>query len=388
MSQTPFDIIVYGASGFTGRLVAEYLNDRYGADGEIRWAMGGRSADKLAAVREEMGIPESVPIVVADSSDADALTAMAKQTKAIITTVGPYQLYGDTLVEVCAKTGTDYLDLCGEPAWMRKKIDALEPIAKQSGARIVFSSGFDSIPFDCGVWLTQQRCIEKTGRPSPRIRGRVRKMQGTFSGGTAASFKATLAAARDPEILAILRDPYSLAPGFEGVEQPPGNKPYLDEAIGMWVAPFIMATINTRNVHRTNMLLGGAYGKDFVYDEMVVTGPGEQGEKIAKALADRDEMSSDDGPKPGEGPGKEEREAGHYDVLFVAETDGEPIRLGVKGDRDPGYGSTSKMISEAAICLVKDKADTPAGIWTPAAAMGQALIDRLTANAGLTFEFE
>ncbi|MEM1439847.1 MAG: saccharopine dehydrogenase NADP-binding domain-containing protein [Pseudomonadota bacterium] len=388
MSQADFDIVVYGATGFTGRLVAEYLNDRYGVDGEVKWAMAGRSADKLASVRAEMGISESVELVVADSNDAEAVTAMANRTKAIITTVGPYQLYGNTLVEVCAKTGTDYLDLCGEPAWMRQKIDALEPTAKQSGARIVFSAGFDSIPFDCGVWLAQQRCIEQTGKPSPRIRGRVRKMQGTFSGGTAASFKATMAAARDPEILAILRDPYSLAPGFQGVEQPHGTKPYLDEAIGMWVAPFIMATINTRNVHRSNHLLGGAYGNDFVYDEMVITGPGEKGEQIAKALADRDEMSSDDGPKPGEGPSKEERDAGHYDVLFLAETEQGPIKLGVTGDRDPGYGSTSKMIAEAAVCLVKDKADTAAGIWTPAAAMGQALIDRLKANAGLTFEFE
>ncbi|MEL6199155.1 MAG: saccharopine dehydrogenase NADP-binding domain-containing protein [Pseudomonadota bacterium] len=388
MSQADFDIVVYGATGFTGRLVAEYLNDRYGVDGEVKWAMAGRSADKLASVRAEMGISDSVELVVADSNDAEAVTAMANRTKAIITTVGPYQLYGNTLVEVCAKTGTDYLDLCGEPAWMRQKIDALEPTAKQSGARIVFSAGFDSIPFDCGVWLAQQRCIEQTGKPSPRIRGRVRKMQGTFSGGTAASFKATMAAARDPEILAILRDPYSLAPGFQGVEQPHGTKPYLDEAIGMWVAPFIMATINTRNVHRSNHLLGGAYGNDFVYDEMVITGPGEKGEQIAKALADRDEMSSDDGPKPGEGPSKEERDAGHYDVLFLAETEQGPIKLGVTGDRDPGYGSTSKMIAEAAVCLVKDKADTAAGIWTPAAAMGQALIDRLKANAGLTFEFE
>ncbi|MEM6810313.1 MAG: saccharopine dehydrogenase NADP-binding domain-containing protein [Pseudomonadota bacterium] len=388
MSQADFDIVVYGATGFTGRLVAEYLNDRYGADGEVKWAMAGRSSDKLAAVRAEMGIPESVELVVADSNDAEAVTAMANRTKAIVTTVGPYQLYGNTLVEVCAKTGTDYLDLCGEPAWMRLKIDALEPTAKQSGARIVFSSGFDSIPSDCGVWLAQQRCIEETGKPSARIRARVRKMQGTFSGGTAASFKATMASARDPEILAILRDPYSLAPGFEGVEQPHGTKPYLDEAIGMWVTPFIMATINTRNVHRTNMLLGAPYGNDFVYDEMVVTGPGEKGEQIAKALADRDDMASDDGPKPGEGPSKEERDAGHYDILFLAETDAAPIKLGVTGDRDPGYGSTSKMLAEAAICLVQDKSDTPGGIWTPAAAMGQALIDRLTANAGLTFEFE
>ncbi|MEM7610574.1 MAG: saccharopine dehydrogenase NADP-binding domain-containing protein [Pseudomonadota bacterium] len=388
MSERAFDIVVYGASGFTGRLVAEYLNARYQGDDSVKWAMAGRNADKLASVRSEMGIADDVALIVADGDDEASLKAMAIQTKAIITTVGPYQMYGEKLVAVCAKTGTDYLDLCGEPAWMRQMIDAHAASAGASGARIVFSAGFDSIPFDLGVWLLQQRCIAETGKPSARIRGRVRKMQGTFSGGTAASMKATMAAARDPEILALLRNPFSLVPGYEGADQPHGNKPMFDEAVGSWVTPFIMAPINTRNVHRSNALLDFAYGKDFVYDEMLMTGPGEKGESIAKALADRDSMASDDGPKPGEGPSKEERENGHYDVLFVAETDQGPIRLGVTGDRDPGYGSTSKMISEAAICLVNDCPDVAAGIWTPAAAMGQKLIDRLVANAGLTFEFE
>lgn len=384
--QKQFDVVVYGASGFTGRLVAEYLDHQYGGDDSVRWAMAGRNADKLAAVRAEMGIPESVELITADGEDRDSLNAMCAQTKAVITTVGPYQLYGGLLVEVCAKTGTDYLDLCGEPAWMRQMIDAHDATAKQSGARIVFSAGFDSIPFDCGVWLLQQQCIAVDGRPSARIRGRVRKMQGTFSGGTAASFKATMAAARDPEILAILRNPFSLVPGFEGAPQPSGTKPMFDEAIDSWVTPFIMATINTRNVHRSNALTGFSYGEDFVYDEMLMTGPGDQGEKIAKALADRDDMSSSDGPKPGEGPSKEEREAGFYDVMFVAERDGDAMTLVVTGDRDPGYGSTSKMLAEAALCLVKDCESTAAGIWTPAAAMGQPLIDRLIANAGLTFD--
>ncbi|MEL7311786.1 MAG: saccharopine dehydrogenase NADP-binding domain-containing protein [Pseudomonadota bacterium] len=381
-----FDVVVYGASGFTGRLVAEYLQNQYGDNGDVRWAMAGRNADKLAAVRSEIGVPDTVPLITADGADRASLDAMAARTRAIITTVGPYQMYGSLLVEVCAKTGTDYLDLCGEPAWMRQMIDAHEATAKQSGARIVFSAGFDSIPFDCGVWLLQQHCIEADGKPSSRVRGRVRKMQGTFSGGTAASFKATMAAARDPEILALLRNPFSLVPGFTGADQPPGTKPMYDEVIGSWVTPFIMATINTRNVHRSNALTGFSYGEDFVYDEMLMTGPGEKGEQIAKALADRDDMSSSDGPKPGEGPSKEEREAGHYDVLFVAERDGDPLQLVVTGDRDPGYGSTSKMLAEAALCLVKDCPSTSAGIWTPAAAMGQALIDRLKSNAGLTFD--
>ena len=386
MTKTPeFDVVVYGASGFTGRLVAEYLARRYADDGDVRWAMAGRNPDKLEAVREEMGIGDDVPVIRADGGDEESLVAMARRTQAVITTVGPYQLYGELLVEVCAKTGTDYLDLCGEPPWMRHMIDAHARAAGASGARIVFSAGFDSIPFDCGVWALQQHCIAETGKPSARIRGRVLKMQGTFSGGTVASSRATMAAARDPKILALLRDPYALVPGHQGVEQPLGNKPFHDDAIGSWVTPFVMAPINTRNVLRTNALTGFSYGEDFVYDEMLVTGPGEKGEALAKALAEHDALGGDDAPKPGEGPDKAEREAGHYTLLFVADTDAGPQQLVVTGDRDPGYGSTSKMLAEAALCLVKDRTDTAAGIWTPAAAMGQALIDRLVANAGLTF---
>ncbi|MEO0575109.1 MAG: saccharopine dehydrogenase NADP-binding domain-containing protein [Pseudomonadota bacterium] len=388
MTDKTFDLVIYGASGFTGRLVAEYLQQRYADDASLSWAMAGRNAEKLAQVRAEMGIADSVPILVADGDDVDSLNALVAQTKAVITTVGPYQIYGNKLVEVCAKTGTDYLDLCGEPAWMRQMIDAHESTAKASGARIVFSAGFDSIPSELGVWKLQQMCIAKNGKPSSHIRGRVRKMQGTFSGGTAASFKATMAAARDPKILDVLRNPYSLVPGFTGVDQLPGTKPMFDEASGSWVAPFIMATINTRNVFRSNALQGYPYGEDFRYDEMMMTGPGEKGEQIAKALADRDSMNDKDGPKPGEGPSKEERENGHYDFVFIADTDDGQMRLGVTGDRDPGYGSTSKMLAEAGICLVKDCPDAAAGIVTPAAAMGQKLLDRLVANAGLTFEAE
>ncbi|MEM9171995.1 MAG: saccharopine dehydrogenase NADP-binding domain-containing protein [Pseudomonadota bacterium] len=390
MSDKAYDVVVYGASGFTGRLVAEYLQHQYGDDDSVRWAMAGRNAEKLAAVRDEMGISDAVQIIVADGSDESSLQAMAAQTKAIITTVGPYQLYGEALVAVCAKTGTDYLDLCGEPAWMRDMIDAYESTAKASGARIVFSSGFDSIPSDLGVWRLQQECIKQTGKPSARIRGRVRKMQGTFSGGTAASLKATLkAAASDPEVERRMKDPHSLVPGHKGAPQPPDYKPYLDEALGSWVTPFVMAAINTRNVLRTNALLGFAYGEDFQYDEMTLTGPGEKGQQIAMAMIERSkEMASDKGPKPGEGPSKEERENGFYDFIFVAETDQGPIKLGVTGDRDPGYGSTSKMLAEAALCLVKDRPEQPGGIWTPASALGQPLIDRLVANAGLTFGLE
>ncbi|MGL6204166.1 MAG: saccharopine dehydrogenase family protein [Giesbergeria sp.] len=387
----PFDLVVHGATGFTGRLVVEYLLQRYPQGSGLRWAMGGRNADKLAAVRGELGAPADTPLVVTDTSNPSSLQALMDSTRLVLTTVGPYQLYGDELVAACAANGVDYVDLCGEPAWMRRMIDAHEAQAKASGARIVFSCGFDSIPFDLGVYLLQTEMKTRFGQPASRVRGRVRKMKGTFSGGTAASLKATLAAAAsEPGVLDLLRDPFALTPGFTGPRQPSGAKPLVDEALGegVWVAPFVMAAINTRNVHRSNFLLGHAYGQDFVYDEMLVTGTGAKGEAFANAVASDKSLGSDSGPKPGEGPSREEREAGHYDVLFLGEdAAGHHLRVAVTGDRDPGYGSTSKMIAEAAVCLLENRS-TPGGIWTTAPALGQALIERLRANAGLTFSVE
>ena len=389
-----FDIVVHGATGFTGRLVVEYLMARYpngGNDASLHWAMGGRSAAKLAEVRDAIGAPASTPLVVTDSADPASLKALTDRTRLVLTTVGPYQLYGNELVAACAASGTDYVDLCGEPAWMRKMIDAHEAQARASGARVVFSCGFDSIPFDLGVLLLQTEMKSRFGGPANRVRGRVRKMKGTFSGGTAASLKATMAAAAlDPGVLDLLRNPFSLTPGFEGPKQPSGNKPMLEEAIGnLWVAPFVMAAINTRNVHRSNFLLQQAYGADFVYDEMLITGPGDKGQAIASAVAADKSLGGEGGPQPGEGPSRAERDAGFYDLLFLGHNArGDSLRVGVKGDRDPGYGSTSKMIAEAAVCLLKDAAGTAGGIWTPASAMGAALIGRLGANAGLSFEVE
>ena len=392
----PFDLVVHGATGFTGRLVIEYLLQRYPAGSGLRWAMGGRNADKLAAVRDEVGAPADTPLVVTDTSNPASLQALMDATRLVLTTVGPYQLYGNELVAACAASGVDYVDLCGEPAWMRQMIDAHEATAKASGARIVFSCGFDSIPFDLGVFMLQKEFAQRFGHAAPRVRGRVRKMKGTFSGGTAASLKATMAAAAtNPAVLDLLKNPFSLTPGFEGPRQPSGNKPMVDEALGtmggdgVWVAPFVMAAINTRNVHRSNFLLQHAYGTDFVYDEMLITGPGEKGEAIANAVAGDKSLGSDKGPKPGEGPSREERENGFYDVLFLGtDAAGNTLRVGVKGDRDPGYGSTSKMITEAAVCLLQDATETPGGIWTTAPALGDKLIARLQANAGLGFAVE
>jgi short subunit dehydrogenase-like uncharacterized protein len=394
-----FDIVIHGATGFTGRLVAEYMMARYpnasNMDG-IRWAMGGRSAEKLVAVRDEIGAPKDTPLIVTDTTDAASLQQLMARTRLVLTTVGPYQLYGNEMVAACATNGVDYVDLCGEPAWMRHMIDVHEAEAKASGARIVFSCGFDSVPFDMGVFMLQGEFKQKFGHAASRIRGRVRKMKGTFSGGTAASFKATMtAASTQTGVLDLLKNPFSLTPGFTGPKQPSGNKPMVDEAldqvngVDIWVTPFVMAAINTRNIHRSNFLMAHTYGADFVYDEMLVTGPGEKGQAIANHVAADKSLGGEGSPQPGEGPSKEERENGFYDVLFLGEdAQGNTAKISVKGDKDPGYGSTSKMIAECAVCLLKQSSGTGGGIWTPAPALGRDLITRLQANAGLTFAVE
>jgi short subunit dehydrogenase-like uncharacterized protein len=390
-SSSKFDIVVYGATGFTGQLVAEYLAAHYGNDKQLKWAMAGRSLEKLASVRDAIGASADTPLIVADASDVTSLQAMIDQTKSVISTVGPYLLYGNDLVAACAASGTDYFDLCGETPWMRRMIDAHQATAQRSGARIIFSCGYDSLPFELGVFRCQETANKVLGAPVSRVKGRIRAMKGTFSGGTAASGRALFeAAAKDPSLLALMRDPFALTPGSQGPKQPPGNKPMFDDDLQAWVTPFFMANINTRNVHRSNMLMGFPYGRDFVYDEMQITGPGEEGEALAKRiLAANNKMATSAGPKPGEGPSKEERENGYYDLLFVAVApDGRQVRASVKGDRDPGYGSTSKMIAECAICLLRDTPELKAGIWTPGAAMGDRLIKRLVDHAGISFEVE
>ncbi|HSV02780.1 MAG TPA: saccharopine dehydrogenase NADP-binding domain-containing protein [Phenylobacterium sp.] len=376
-----FDVVVYGASGYTGRLVAEHLARRYGDDGEISWAMAGRSAGKLAAVRDEIGAPKETPLLVADASDAASLDAMVRRAKAVITTVGPYQLYGDALIAACAAAGADYLDLTGEPNWMARTVAAHQAAAKASGARLVHSAGFDSIPFELGVLFCEETARQRLGAYVPRVKGRVRAIKGGLSGGTAASGAATRdAVQKDPSVLGVLMDPFALTPGFRGPDQPAGDKVHRDPDLDAEVGPFMMAMINTKNVHRSNYLMDHPWGRAFQYDEMAILAPGAPTEFTALG---------DGGPKPGEGPSREERETGFFDILFVGlAAGGRQVRVSVKGDKDPGYGSTSKMLAEAALCLVKDCPDTPGGVWTPGAAMGMKLVERLQRNAGLTFAVE
>lgn len=384
-----FDVVVYGATGYTGRLVAEHLLKTYGVGGPVAWAMAGRSPEKLAQVRGLIGAPDSLPLVVADAGDPAALETMARRAKVVITTAGPYQLYGSGVVAACARTGTDYVDLTGESHWIAAMIAAHESEAKRTGARLVFSCGFDSIPFDLGVWFAEREARARLGAYAPRVRGRVRALRGGLSGGTLASGTATMAAAAaDPSVGALLRDPFALTPGFAGPEQPDGETPYEDKAAGAWVGPFMMASINTKAVHRTNFLLGQPWGEAFRYDEMqMLDGPPQAGGDAGLGGFD---FGSAGMPKPGEGPSKAERDAGFYDILFIAEAaDGRSLRAAVKGDADPGYGSTSKILAEAALALAATPRDqTPGGCWTPAAAMAEQLLARLPGKAGLTFEVE
>ena len=381
-----YDFVVYGASGFTGKLVVEYALNQYSNE-DISWAIAGRNLEKLQNLKEEFKLTNDVGIIQVDSEDQSSIDALVQQTKCVLTTVGPYQLYGDKVVRTCISSGTDYVDLCGEVGFMHKIISECSAEAKQTGARIVFSCGFDSIPFDLGVLFVQEEVMSKLNKYASSVRGRVRDMNGEFSGGTAASMKATMAALQtDPELLNVLVNPHALCEGFQGVQQDDDSKPVYDEELDTWVAPFFMAPINTKNIHRSNKLMNHIYGESFKYNEMWIQGPGEEGRAAAEFISTMNPLG--DAPEPGEGPSRESRENGNYDVLFCADVDGETIKASVNGDMDPGYGSTSKMITESAICLVKDCQDLAGGIYTPASSMGTKLIKRLESNAGLTFKLE
>jgi short subunit dehydrogenase-like uncharacterized protein len=411
MTSRDLDLVLFGASGFTGRLVAEVLHTATGGpaarEAGLRWALAGRDRARLERVRDELGA--QAPVLVADAHDAAALRQLVRRARVVITTVGPYQRHGEALVRACAEAGTDYVDLCGEPLWMARMIESLQAPAAASGARIVFSCGFDSIPFDLGVVVLQQAMRERFGLPAREVRARVRVMKGTLSGGTAASALATFEAiSREPALGARMADPFVLTrrhPGSAGVQQPDIEAAGHDDWAHAWCGPFVMAPINTKNVHRTNALRGQPWGADFRYDERQLTGTGMVGEQRARALARRTRMQNfllglgpARGligrfalPQPGQGPGRAAREAGRFEVLFTGETAaGERMSVVVTGDRDPGYGSTSRMVTEAALTLLHDvdRAATPGGVWTAGAALGLALVRRLEAHAGLAFRSE
>ena len=365
-----YDIIVYGATGFTGRLVCEYLAERIDESNDLRWAMAGRSIEKLARVRDELGIAQ-IPLLVADAGDPVSIEEMTDATRLVLTTVGPYELYGSPLVAACAAAGTDYVDLCGEPHWMREMIDRHSDAAQRSGARILFACGFDSIPSELGVWVLQKVAIERYGKPMPRVRGRIISFVGGPGGGSMATCRAVARAAEsDPAVAQLLADPFALTPGFTGPPQPPGLEGGMEADVGA-VQPFLLGPTDVKNVHRSNLLLQHRYGTDFVYDEMLV---GESTFKPPLGVP----------LHPGEGPTREAMNKGHFETLFIgSDVAGSEIRASVSSSKDPGFLTTSRMVSETALCLLDS--DVAPGIWTPGAALQEELVARLSEHAYMTF---
>lgn len=407
MSDRQFDVIVFGATSFVGEILCRYLLDRFGVKGSLRWALAGRSDSKLRQLQNTLGGDAGqLPRLIADVNDATALRNLCLQTRVVVTTVGPYALYGEPLVRVCAETGTDYCDLTGETHWIKRMLDRHEATAKQTGARIVHCCGFDSIPSDLGVFFLQQQAMKNGGAPCQRIKMRVKAAKGGFSGGTVASLlNVVKEASRDPSLRKLFADPYSICPANHGVTttQPEVRFAEYDDSSRSWVAPFVMAGINTRIVHRSNALLAHRYGKEFQYDEAMMTGDGFKGRAAAIGVASglgaflvatalpptRWALERWVLPKPGEGPSPEAQRKGFYDLRFYGtRANGSQVQVKVTGDRDPGYGSTGKMLGEAAVCLALDidKTQVAGGILTPAAAMGEKLLARLVEHAGLTFD--
>ena len=380
MAQRDFDIVVYGASGFTGRLVAAYLHTRQSDGASFSWAVGGRNAAKLKRTLDDLGIDSNaVPQIVADGGDESALEALAGRAKVVLTTVGPYARYGSSLVAACVSQGTHYCDLSGEVQWMRKMIDRHHADAVASGARIVHSCGFDSIPSDIGTWFLQQEALRRFDQPCSEVSLVVKAMKGGFSGGTATSLlNAVEEGRRDRQVAKALIDPYSLNP--EGLRSGPDGRDQMDarydHALETWTAPFVMGIVNMRIVRRSNALLSFAYGRDFRYSEATSTGPGLAGRLRATAVSSgfrafmvasaieltRNHVVKRLLPDPGEGPDEKAREAGYFNLLLHGSTaTNDALRVRVTGDRDPGYGSTSRMIGESALCLAQDALSVEGG---------------------------
>jgi short subunit dehydrogenase-like uncharacterized protein len=402
-----FDIVIFGATSFVGQILTRYMLAQFAVDGELKWAIAGRSQTKLNELKSSLGIAgEPLDIIVADAADEESLRLLCGDTRVVISTVGPYALYGEPLVKTCVALGTDYCDLTGEVQWIAKMLEGYEDQAKTTGARIVNSCGFDSLPSDLGVYFLQQHAKQKFGEACSSIKMRVKKMKGAASGGTVASmtniFKEV---ASNSALRKLLANPYAICPPDHGnkVRQDNMNRPQYDNDFNSWVAPFVMAVINTRIVHRSNALIDGGYSQHFEYNEAMLTGKGLMGGGLAAGVGaglggfamaavlppTRWAMEKFILPKPGEGPSQDAQEKGFYDLRFYGKTDsGQEIRCKVTGDQDPGYGSTAKMLAQAAACLAQDisKENVPGGFWTPASIFGEKLISRLEKHSGLTFE--
>lgn len=407
----PYDLVLWGATSFVGRLVAEYLVRR--GPRELRWALGGRDRARLEAVRAELvrSSPQAaeLDLLVGDSFDRASLDAITSRAAVVCTTVGPYAKYGSELVASCVANGADYCDLTGEVQWIRRMIDAHDDEARRRGVRIVCCCGFDSIPSDLGTLVLQDAARARHGRPCDLVSLYVKKASGGFSGGTVASMLNLVEEARDREVRRVLAEPYALNPPGEREGPDPRDEVGVtyDGDIEAWTGPFLMAPVNTRVVRRSNALLGYPYGRGFRYRERMRVGPGLRGRLGALAFVAglgaflgavsvpplRRLLEKTLLPAPGEGPSPERIERGFFVIELVGHFDDDqgppPVRVTVRGRRDPGYGATAAMLSEAALCLAldKDRLTSPGGVLTPASAMGEALVERLNAS-DVTFEVQ
>jgi short subunit dehydrogenase-like uncharacterized protein len=405
MSDTdrPYDIVVWGATGFAGQLVAEYLTQRYTPAG-VSLALGGRSGNRLDSLEERLVTRseewDDIPTVVGDATEPETLREMTRRTHVVCTTVGPYTAYGTPLVEACIGTGTDYCDLTGEINWVRESIDRFHDGAVEAETRIVHSCGFDSVPADIGTLLVQSFATAAFDAQCGEVRIYLEDGSGGVSGGTLASFGMLFeAASDDPLTRQTLRNPYSLAPPGERDGIDPGEQrwPHNDRLRSAWTAPSPMAPVNERVVRRSNALLGYPWGREFRCTEVIPTGTGIGGAAGAGIIAGgvglfTAAMSVDPVrsgirrfvfPDPGDGPTRDRIENGHFTVGLLGRgttTDGPfTVEAEFGMDLDPGYGATARMLGESAMCLLRDDTDSSldGGVLTPASAIGMPLAERL-----------
>jgi short subunit dehydrogenase-like uncharacterized protein len=401
MNEREFDVIVFGATGFTGRLVAEYLAQIAGDQG-IRWAIAGRDRAKLERVREALGA--EVSALVGDAMDEGAMRAMARRTRVVLSTVGPFARYGSALVAACVAEATDYCDTTGEVQWVRAMIDAHHERAKASGARIVHCCGYDSVPSDIGTLALFDHVEQTRGVKLARIDHYAGEVRGGVSGGTVASMLAIAEqVGRDRDLRRLLVDPYALnpEPKLTGPDTRDSLAPRFEPRLQMWTAPWVMAAVNSRVVRRSNAMMGFRYGQEFRYAEAMSTGAGPKGlaraAVVSAAMAGafialqpaklRALLAERVLPKPGEGPSRESIERGYFVSRFVGEAPGVDARLIIRGQRDPGYGATARMITESALALLQDARVSEGGVLTPASAIGLQLVPRLE-RVGIRFEFQ
>ncbi|MDB4995693.1 MAG: putative rane protein, partial [Myxococcaceae bacterium] len=389
MSERTYDIALFGATGFTGKLVAEYL--LLHAPPGVRWALAGRNRKKLEDVKRELSAQDaraaSLDIVIADTGDEASLEELARKSKVVCTTVGPYMKYGRALVSACALHGAHYCDLTGEVPFMRESIDRNDGRARESGARIVHACGFDSLPSDLGVLMVHDHAKRTWNEDLAWDKMFAGETSGGFSGGTIATmFELLTAAKKDKTMRRLLGNPYALDPRDGGHRGPDGGDARgvrYDDDLRMWTGPFLMASTNTRVVRRSNALLDHAYGPSFRYSEAMSFGRGPKGFAMATAVTaglgafilaatvtpTRKLLERTLLPAPGEGPSKAARDKGFFVVRHVAEsTGGHRINARIVGKSDPGYGETAKMLGESALCLALDEKALPAraGVLTPA----------------------